>query len=136
MQEASVPGSVLGEVFETCQKAYRDLGFPENEWQNHHQGGTTGYAGRTCKATAGSVFPIHDESWCCKVKDVIGEETHFGHAFAWNPSAKGVKSEDTFILLPDGRQEIVTRTPDFPDVDLSTVLGRDTKVVKTDIVKK
>jgi hypothetical protein len=55
----------------------------------------------------------------------------FGAAFAWNPSAPGVKSEDTFILLPDGTREIVSRTPGLPEVELERVLGRATEVVKS-----
>lgn len=133
MQEASSPGSTLGDVFTACQKAYADLGFPANEWHNHHQGGTTGYAGRTCKAVPGETFPILDKQWERKIKDITGIDIEFGHAFAWNPSAVGVKSEDTFILLPDGKKEIVSATPQLPKVDLEKVLGRPTGVVKSGI---
>ena len=131
MQEASEPGKTLGDVFAACQQAYRDLGFPPDEWHNHHQGGTTGYAGRTCKATPGETFPIQAAGWAPRVKEIAGVETSFGHAFAWNPSAVGVKSEDTFILLHDGTREIVTATPQLPAVDLASVLGRATDVVKS-----
>ena len=68
------------------------------------------------------------------VRDIAGIDVEFGHAFAWNPSAVGVKSEDTFLLLPDGGKEIVTRTPGLPEVDLALVLGRPTDVVKSGIV--
>lgn len=131
MQEATRPGRTLGDVFSGCQQAYVQMGFRENEWHNHHQGGTTGYAGRTCKATPGSTFPILDPQWAKAVKDITGQDIEFGHAFAWNPSAKGVKSEDTFILLPDGATEIVTHTPMLEEIDLDTVLGRQTNVVKS-----
>ncbi len=131
MQEASRPGRTLGDVFAECQQAYAQMGFSDNEWHNHHQGGTTGYAGRTCKATPGSAFPILDPQWAKAVKDITGHDIQFGHAFAWNPSAKGVKSEDTFILLPDGNTEIVTQTPVLPQIDLKTVLGRETQVSKS-----
>ena len=134
MQEASKPGTTLGTVFEECQKAYSELGFSENEWHNHHQGGSTGYAGRTCKGKPGETFPILDHFWSEKVKEILGEEVAFGMAFAWNPSAPGVKSEDTFILLPDGTQEIVTRTPSFPKVNLPAVLKRPTHVEKSGIL--
>ena len=133
MQEASVGGKTLGDVFAVCQKAYADYGFPVNEWHNHHQGGATGYAGRTCKGSPGSPFPILDSVWAPRVKAIAGVDVQFGNAFAWNPSGVGVKSEDTFILLPDGTQEIVTATPHLPQVDLAAVLGRKTSVTKTGI---
>lgn len=37
MREATVPGCMLGEVFEDCKRFYAQEGFPE-EWKNHHQG--------------------------------------------------------------------------------------------------
>ncbi|NIA12990.1 MAG: hypothetical protein GWP08_02830 [Nitrospiraceae bacterium] len=131
MQEASEPGRTLGDVFAACQQAYAGLGFPANEWHHHHQGGTGGYAGRTCKATPGERFPILDGTWSRRVKEIAGIDVEFGHSFAWNPSSVGVKSEDTFLLLPDGSKEIVTRTPELPTVDLAAVLGRATMVVKS-----
>lgn len=135
MQEASMPGKTLGNVFAACQSAYKTLGFPENEWHNHHQGGTTGYSARTAKGAPGEAFPIIDEVWAKRVKDIAGIDVPFGHAFAWNPSGVGVKSEDTFILTADGATEIVTATPDLPIVDLESVLGRATKVFKSGMAK-
>jgi antitoxin VapB len=131
MQEATQPGKTLGDVFAACQKAYADLGFPATEWHNHHQGGAGGYAGRTCKGTPGETFPILDARWSGLVRDIAGVDVQFGHAFAWNPSAVGVKSEDTFIMLPDGAKEIVTLTPALPRMDLAAVLGRKTDVKKS-----
>lgn len=131
IQEATMPGKTLGDVFVQCMQAYKMLGFPENEWHNHHQGGPTGYAGRTCRATPGETFPVLDAYWPQRLRDVLGRDIEFGSAFAWNPSARGVKSEDTFILRPDGIKEIVTHTPDLPPVDLASVLGRETRVVKS-----
>ena len=135
MQEATRPGRTLGDVFADCQKAYVDMGFDTNEWHNHHQGGATGYAGRTCKGAPGESFRIIDAGWSRKVREVLGEDIEFGAAFAWNPSAPGVKSEDTFILLPDGATEIITETPRLPQVDLAKVLKRETDVVKSGIAE-
>ncbi|MDX9974402.1 MAG: M24 family metallopeptidase [FCB group bacterium] len=131
MQEATQPGRTLGDVFAACQQGYVAQGFPENEWHNHHQGGATGYAGRTMKGTPGQAFPVGDTGYARKVTAITGIDVAFGQAYAWNPSAKGVKSEDTFILLPDGSREIVTRTPSLPCVDLEKALGRVTEVVKS-----
>ena len=58
LHEASRPGRTLGSVFVDCQQGYADLEFLPHEWHNHHQGGTTGYAGRTCKAAPGR--GVHD----------------------------------------------------------------------------
>jgi len=135
MQESTQPGVTLGDVFKACQRAYADLGFAENEWHNHHQGGAAGYAGRTCKGSPTEPFPILDGRWASKASAVLGNDVEFGMAFAWNPSAPGVKSEDTFLLYPDGRKEIVTSTPSLPQVNLEHVLGRETEVVKSGIAE-
>ncbi len=134
MQEASEPGRTLGDVLAASRQAYPRLGFADDEWHRHHQGGTTGYAGRTCKPIPGESFPILDTRWQKRVSEPLGEEVAFGQAFAWNPSAPGVKSEDTFLMLPDGTKEIVTATPAFPQVDLAAVLGRETDAVKSAIL--
>lgn len=131
MQEATHPGNTLGDVFDVCRTAYADFGFPADEWHNHHQGGATGYAGRTCKGSPGEPFPVGDRGGAKRVKEITGMDVAFGQAYAWNPSGVGVKSEDTFILMPDGAREIVTTTPELPAVNLPYVLGRDTEVVKS-----
>ena len=131
MQEATRPGETLGGVFEACRAAYPRFGFVENEWHNHHQGGSTGYAARTCKGTPGETFPCLDTAWTASLRETLGITAPLSAAFAWNPSAPGVKSEDTFLLHEDGRQEIITETPSLPKVNLETLLGRPTGVVKS-----
>lgn len=133
MQEESLPGRTLGDVFSACQRAYTRFGFAETEWHNHHQGGTTGYAGRTCKPIPGEPFPILDGKWARLTSEILGRDVEFCHAFAWNPSAPGVKSEDTFVLLPDGSQEILSLTPALPQANLEAALGRTTRVTKSAI---
>jgi antitoxin VapB len=133
MQEATVPGHTLGDVFAACQQAYRDFGFDPDEWHNHHQGGATGYAGRTCKGTPGESFPVLDSVWAREAAEIAGHPLPLGQAYAWNPSAPGVKSEDTFILRPDGVREIVSETLGLPMVDLASILGRGTEVRKAGI---
>lgn len=131
IQENTLPGKTLGEVFQVIQQSYIRMGFPQNEWHNHHQGGATGYAGRTCKGKPGETFPVLDTYYPEEVSKLLGRKVEFGSAFAWNPSAKGVKSEDTFILYPDGTQEIISLTPELPTVNLEEVLGKPTKVIKS-----
>ncbi len=43
---ATKPGRTLGEIFTDLQAAYAANGYPD-EWKNHHQGGSTGYAARS-----------------------------------------------------------------------------------------
>lgn len=102
---ATRPGVELAEVFQAGQAAYAAEGWPE-EWQQHHQGGPTGYAGRDLRATpsvAGVVQP--------------------GQAFAWNPSIAGAKSEDT-VLVTESGLEFLSETPDLPTVEVETPGGR------------
>ncbi len=133
VQEATVPGKTLGDVFEKCVEAYKQMGFPENEWHNHHQGGATGYAGRTCKGKPGETFPVLDTYYPSIVEKELGKHISFGTAFAWNPSAKGVKSEDTFVLYADGRKEIVTTTEEIAFLDLEKILKRSINIKKSAI---
>ncbi|OQR85470.1 hypothetical protein ACHHYP_11806 [Achlya hypogyna] len=87
------PGTVAGEVFAAIRDAYAARGF-ENEWRLHHQGGGTGYKSREWKATENSaevVAPLH--------------------AYAWNPSISGTKSEDTVLVCEDGSVEVLTQAP-------------------------
>ncbi|MCZ2815270.1 M24 family metallopeptidase [Modestobacter sp. VKM Ac-2984] len=93
---ASTPGRPLGEVFAAGASAYADQGFPADEWTRHHQGGPTGYWGRDPVATPDS-----------EVELVAGQ------AVAWNPSAAGVKIEDT-LLLGEGGLEVLTTDGVWP----------------------
>jgi antitoxin VapB len=131
VQEATQPGRTLGEAFSDLRAAYAAQGFDAHEWHHHHQGGLTGYAGRTAKGMPGSAVPCLDTFWSGKASEILGREMPFGAAFAWNPSGPGVKSEDTFLLHPDGRREIVSATPVLPHVDLATLLGRHTEATKS-----
>ena len=93
---ATAPGRTLGEVFAAGTGAYAAHGFAADEWTRHHQGGPTGYWGRDPVATPGSTVPVVT-----------------GQAFAWNPSAPGVKTEDT-VLLGAGRLEVLTADGVWP----------------------
>ena len=95
----SRPGRTLGELFGVLTDAYAHSGFP-GEWRKHHQGGLTGYRGREVFATPDNPTRLPD---ACAV--------------AWNPSVSGGgKSEDTALVTGRG-VEIVTATPDLPQLD-------------------
>lgn len=95
---ATRPGTRLDAAFAAGCRAYAAAGFEPDEWQRHHQGGPTGYAGRDPRATADTA-------------DLIVEQ----QAFAWNPSAPGAKVEDT-VLIGTGGAEVLTVDPCWPTV--------------------
>jgi Xaa-Pro dipeptidase len=88
-------GATSAELFKVAQAAYEAQGFPGEE-RFHHQGGSTGYGEREWIATP-------------EGKEVVLNN----QAFAWNPSIRGAKTEDT-VLLRDGVIENLTPTPELP----------------------
>jgi Xaa-Pro dipeptidase len=92
------PGKTLGEMFGVIEKAYADNGFP-GEQKLHHQGGSTGYAGRDVFSDPGSGVKVLENQ-----------------AFAWNPSITGVKSEDTMLCTKNGIEMLTTVSADWPKV--------------------
>lgn len=102
---ATQPGRTLGAMFEVLQESYRRQGDP-HAIEEHHQGGTIGYLARETLARPGLDVPI---------------ET--GQAFAWNPSMRGAKSEDTMILTANG-PEIITMIEGWPTLTIETGSGR------------
>ncbi len=100
---ATRPGATSAELFKVAQAAYAGQGFPGEE-RFHHQGGPTGYWEREWVATPeGAEVVVNNQ------------------AFAWNPSIRGGKTEDT-VLLRDGVIENLTRTPELP-VIVAAVAG-------------
>jgi Xaa-Pro dipeptidase len=94
---STLPGVTSAELFRVAQAAYAAQGFPGEE-QFHHQGGPTGYGEREWVATpAGTEIVVNNQ------------------AFAWNPSIRGGKAEDT-VLLRDGVIENLTPTPELPQL--------------------
>ena len=99
MIAATRPGNTLNGVFAEAQRAYAAQGYPD-EWQCHHQGGLAGYEAREITATPTTDQPIL-----------------MGQAFAWNPSIKGAKSEDT-ILVGAQTNEIITTVEGWPMIEV------------------
>lgn len=99
MIAATRPGNTLGDVFNRARAAYATVGYPD-EWKMHHQGGAAGYAPREITCTPSSNEPI-----------LVGQ------AYAWNPSIRGAKSEDT-ILVGNGENEILTRMSNWPSMEV------------------
>jgi antitoxin VapB len=91
-------GATSADLFAVAQAAYAAQGFAGEE-RFHHQGGPTGYGEREWIATpAGAEVVVSNQ------------------AFAWNPSIRGGKVEDT-VLLRNGVIENLTATPDLPVIE-------------------
>jgi Xaa-Pro dipeptidase len=98
--DATKAGTTSAALFKVAQDAYVAEGFPVEE-QFHHQGGATGYGEREWIATPnGSQTVVNSQ------------------AFAWNPSIRGGKAEDT-VLLRDDKIEWLTATPELPVIQVS-----------------
>ncbi len=111
---ATRQGASVEDVFQQGLTSYDANGF-RDEWQNHHQGGPTGYQARSYKARPG------------EKRRVLAPQ-----AFAWNPSISGTKSEDTILTVPGGgAPEFLTQPLDWPTTDAEW--GGDT-VPRADIL--
>ena len=94
------PGTSLDAVYHALNQAYEQHGYPHAILE-HHQGGTTGYLAREIVATPTTT-------------DTLAENI----AVAWNPSLRGAKIEDTFVILNDGKLENLTFDPNWPSVEV------------------
>ncbi|MDT0193965.1 M24 family metallopeptidase [Arthrobacter sp. AB6] len=103
--DATVPGARLDRIFTEIQAAYARHGFGADQWEQHHQGGPAGYAGRDPRVTAAATDTV-----------VLDQ------AFTWNPSGPGVKIEDTVQLTGTGLQ-VLTVDPRWPSTAVNG-LGR------------
>ena len=92
-------GVKIADIFQNAIGTYEEVGYPE-EWKLHHQGGATGYEVRDYIATPDSSQTVQPNQ-----------------AFAWNPSIRGVKSEDT-IIVNETENEIITDDPEWPKVEV------------------
>ena len=96
---ATRPGWSWADALRAGQAAYRDAGF-DGEWREHVQGGPIGYLSREFDVVPGTPG--------------AAETIVHGSAFAWNPTVRGAKSEDTFVARRGGPAIPVTNTPDWP----------------------
>jgi Xaa-Pro aminopeptidase len=99
MITATSPGWRWADVLRAGQAAYRDAGF-DGEWREHVQGGPIGYLSREFDVVPGTPG--------------AAEVIESGTAFAWNPTVRGAKSEDTFVVSRSGAAVPVTNTADWP----------------------
>ncbi|MFP4026484.1 MAG: M24 family metallopeptidase [Candidatus Brocadiia bacterium] len=94
------PGRPASEVFAAGQKAYKMVGF-EDEWELHHQGGAIGYLPREYIVNPTTPYAVKKPQ-----------------AFAWNPSIRGTKSEDTILIEEHGIELLTEPSDDWPLVEV------------------
>jgi Xaa-Pro aminopeptidase len=99
--DATKPGSSYSDAFKAGATEYLRQGFDRDEWTRHHQGGPTGYLPRD--------FTANERS-----DEVIG----VGTAIAWNPSAVGLKLEDT-IITTDGGHQFISSPDRWPTLEVA-----------------
>lgn len=95
MLEHTRHGVLVDPFFDDIINGYAEQGHA-GAWQEHHQGGPTGYFTRDFIAKPTGEKMLVD-----------------GSAYAWNPSLKGVKVEDTVLLLDD-KLEVLTEDSSWP----------------------
>ena len=95
---ATRAGVTSASLFKVAQDAYASEGYPGEE-RFHHQGGATGYGEREWVATPTGTETVQPTQ-----------------AFAWNPSIRGGKAEDT-VIVSNGKVEWLTATPELPTLD-------------------
>ena len=96
MFDATVVGQSFSDPINAAIAAYPLNGFDKDEWQNHHQGGPTGFLPRDWPANQGTTRLIAQNQ-----------------PIAWNPTGKGWKAEDTILATKSG-VEILTNDPNWP----------------------
>ena len=96
INDATRPGVPLASLFaDVLVPAYAAEGYADDIGL-HHQGGSTGYAGRDARVTDETPGAVQPDQ-----------------AFAWNPSITGSKVEDTILVRDDGH-EVLTADPAWP----------------------
>lgn len=99
--DTTVPGARLDRIFAEIKAAYTRHGFGADQWEQHHQGGPAGYAGRDPRVT-----------------DAATDVVVLNQAFTWNPSGPGVKIEDTVQLTESGLH-VLTVDPQWPSTTVN-----------------
>lgn len=97
---ATQPGRTLGDLFAVLKASYAEVGYPA-AIEEHHQGGMAGYKSREVLATPGETATVA-----------------LNQIYAWNPSIRGIKSEDTVLIASQG-PAVVTATGDWPTIAIS-----------------
>ncbi len=95
---ATKEGALSRDIYAVAQRAYAAACAAE-EIDKHHQGGACGYGERDWLITPSGT-----------------EKVVLPGAYAYNPSLRGAKAEDT-VVISDGKVEVVTETPALPVIE-------------------
>ncbi len=98
--DASRVGATIGEAFAHGVAGYQQFGFAADEWHRHHQGGFSGWESRE--------YPAHSQN-----TDIIEANS----VIAWNPTADGLKVEDTIVAGESG-PKLLVHDPLWPMVEV------------------
>jgi antitoxin VapB len=101
MLDATVVGKPFSDPINAAIAAYPLNGFDKDEWQNHHQGGPSGFLPRDWPANQGTTRLIAKNQ-----------------PIAWNPTGKGWKAEDTILATKSG-VELLTNDPAWPSFEVN-----------------
>jgi antitoxin VapB len=101
MFDATVVGKPFSDPINAAIAAYPLNGFDKDEWQNHHQGGPSGFLPRDWPANQGTTRLIAKNQ-----------------PIAWNPTGKGWKAEDTILATKSG-VELLTNDPAWPSFEVN-----------------
>ena len=105
----SVPGTKFSSILEMQKELYAELGYAD-EWENHFQGGITGYV-------------CNDSSLCLDPDALmVADQT-----YNWFVTITGVNTEDTYLSRGDSG-EILTTTGAWPLKAYQTRNGKDVKL--------
>lgn len=107
---ATRPGATYGQALQAGIDTYERLGF-KDEWRHHYQGGPIGYGPREF----GPAPIAHPNAF-------TDRPVELHHAAAWNPTVQGAKSEDTFLVEPDGNR-VITDSGAWPMLEIETPAG-------------
>ncbi|UFJ40285.1 M24 family metallopeptidase [Brevibacillus humidisoli] len=106
MIDATRPGVYTDQLFERVKALYAEVGF-DGEWVRHHQGGAIGYRNRDYLITPPQRYQVLPNQ-----------------AFAWNPSIRGTKSEDTILVGATGAEVVTVSNGSWPQIDVPLSSGK------------
>jgi len=103
--DATRPGRPMCDALADIFAEYERQGFAD-EWKHHHQGGPTGYHPRDRIVNPATGTPVTP-----------------GQPFAWNPTIRGTKCEDTFIATDTGPVLLCGPSAAWPTIDIERACG-------------
>jgi Xaa-Pro aminopeptidase len=95
LQSKTYAGNTLDAIFHTLLEGYAHVGHPD-EWKAHHQGGLSGFLAREIKADQNAKHTVR-----------------MHEVYAFNPTIKGSKAENTILVTADGNENL-THTGRYP----------------------